>query len=285
MSSWNFIVYFSYRFHTFLIRPETSYDELVNIIRSRRIFLVDHDLLEIYDVRFQTYVLLDDEYIRNLQNRLPRTSISTLNGRIRKRRKVKTVQQSNARKYQRQSSVPLEKNDRVHLTTRVDIARSMSVHETSIDDLIQTNGIQHLMTFTDKEECLNYLARIESPKTIRFIISNLSNNEEIVTLVTKHVRRIYTLDTDKLFPIDCSLNEHSRLVIYDEDIGRLVQLIRDLTRRFLDKATSVEQTMVFLKWARKLYYRAMEIDSSSESESDILDSINQQLDKLEMQQR
>ena len=309
MSSWNFVIYCSYRFHTFLIRPETSYDELIKIIRTRLTFTVDRYLLEIYDVRFQTYVVLDDEFIRNLQKRLPKTSISTFEGRIRKQTRLAADHRSKDRKRQRTASISLDHDHTIiwlldpsidhsndsralkhqfHVTTTVDIARSMLDFDSCIDVLIQNNTQtgnenQHLTTFSNQEECLNFLGQVESKMKILFIISNLSN-PEIVPLIVKRVQMIYILGNTTLLPTYWNYDDQSSLLIFDDNICLIVRLIRDLARNFLDKAalvskSSVEQTIVLLKWARKLFHRAMEIDWSSGSET--LHSIDRQLETLE----
>lgn len=309
MSSWNFVIYSSHRFHTFLIHPQTSYDELIKIIRTRLTFILDHYLLEIYDVRFRAYVVLDDEFIRNLQKRLPRTSISTLEGRIRKQTRLTTEHRSKDRKRQRTSSTSLDQDHTIiwldpsidhsndsralkhqfHVTTTVDMARSMLDFDSCIDVSIQNNTQtgnenQHVTTFTNQEECLNFLAQVESKMKILFIISNLSN-PEIVPLIVKRVQMIYILGNTTLLPTYWNYDDQLSLLIFDDTICLVVRLIRDLARNFLDKAelvskSSVEQTVVLLKWARKLFHRAMKIDCSSGSET--LHSIDRQLETLEI---
>ncbi|CAF4202557.1 unnamed protein product, partial [Rotaria magnacalcarata] len=45
-------------------------------------FIFDDYLLEIYDTCLKRYIILDEEYFTNLQDRLARTAVSLLNGRI-----------------------------------------------------------------------------------------------------------------------------------------------------------------------------------------------------------
>lgn len=310
MSSWNFIIYYSYRFHTFLIRPETSYDELIRSIRTRLTFIVDSYLLEIYDVRFRMYVVLNDEFIRNLQKRLPKITISTFQGRIRKQTRLADDHQSKDRKRQRTASISFDHDHIIiwldpltdhsidshalkhqfHVITTGDIARPMLDYESCIDELIQNqsqidqrNQQQCLTIFSNQEECLNFLAQVESTMKILFVLSNISN-ADIIPLIVKRVQMIYILGNAMSLPTDWKFGDQLRLLIFDNNLCLLVRLIRDLARNILDRAalvskSSVEQTVGLLKWARKLFQRTMKIDSSSEA--DTLRSIDRQLEKLE----
>ncbi|CAF4569231.1 unnamed protein product, partial [Rotaria sp. Silwood2] len=52
------------------------------MITNQYKLILDNYLLEIYDSRYRRYIILDEEYFDNLKDRLSRTSVSTLNGRI-----------------------------------------------------------------------------------------------------------------------------------------------------------------------------------------------------------
>jgi hypothetical protein len=293
-----------------------NYDDLKQLISSHYKIILDNYVLEIYDLRFRRYVILDEEYIINLQDRLPRTSVSTLNGRIiirqRSRKNTNRNYLSIDRRRQRTSSFSL-KNDHLivwldshignpencrqlkhkfYITTMLDIARPMLDYELCIDDLIQTNSKSlnnqnHLNTFCNKDECLDFLKRVESTMKIIFITSNLFG-EEIVPLIVKRVHMIYILVNDTLFSYEWAFDYTSSLLIFDEATCLLVRLTRDLAQDFFEKAgltlkSSVKQTITLLKWARKLYIRANEIDTPSYLTT--LNSINHQLEKLECNDR
>lgn len=292
-----------------MINPNTHYNDLIQMINSQCQIILDNYLLEIYDTRFRCYIILNEEYILNLQDRLPRTSVSTLNGRIRIRQgSIRNPLSFNLKRKRTSSFLP--ENDHLiiwldsyighpencrqlkhkfQITTMLDIARSMLDYELCIDDLIQTNSKildnkKHLNIFSNKDECLNFLKQVESKIKILFITSNLFS-EEIVPLIVKRVQRIYILVNDKLFSYEWAFDYISNLLIFDNNIHLLVRLIRDLAQNFFEKAEntsklSVKQTIIFLKWARKLFNRANEIDSPSYLQT--LNSIDQRLEILEL---
>lgn len=271
------------------------------MIRTYFKLTLDNYFLEIYDARFRTYILLDEEYIRNLQDRLPRTSVSTLNGRIRHRDESR-----NYSSIERKPSFS-PKNDHLiiwldsyighpdhcrelkhkfHIITMVDIARPMLDYEYCIDDLIQTDSksINHLNTFSNKDECLEFLQGVESTMKILFITSNFFG-EEIVPLIIKRVQMIYILANDTFFSNEWTDDYRSSLLIFNDNIHLLVRLIRDLAQNFVEKAemtskSSVEQAIIFFRWARKLFTRANQIDYPSDLKT--LNSIERQLEILEL---
>jgi hypothetical protein len=279
------------------------------MISTRCKLIFDNYLLEIYDSRFRRYILLNEEYLLNLQDRLPRTSVSTLNGRIIIRQRFVRNTLSIDRKRKRTSSF-LPENDHLiiwldsyighpencrqlkhkfHITTMVDIARPMLDYEFCIDDLIQTNSKSidkksHLNTFSNKDECLDFLKQVESTIKILFITSNIYG-EEIVPLIVKRVHMIYILVNDRLFSYEWASDYKSNLLIFDDNLHLLVRLIRDLAQNFFEKAeltskSSVQQAIIFFKWARKLFHRANKIDSPSSL--NILNSIDRKLETLEL---
>ena len=311
MASWNLVIYFYHRIHSFFINPNTNYNELMHMVCNHYKLILDSYLLEIYDVRFRRFLILDEEYVTNLQDRLPRTSVSTLNGRIMTKhgpqRNTSRSYLSNDRKRKRTSSFPPQNEHLIiwldayighpencrqlkhkfHITTMLDNARPMLDYEFCIDDLIQTHSINnpnHLNTFFNKDECLDFLKRVESTMKVIFITSNLLG-EEIVPLIVKRVHMIYILVNDMVFSYEWAFDYSSSLLIFYDDIGLLVRLTRDLAQNFFEKAeltskSSVQQAITFFKWARKLYNRANEIDSPSYS--DTLNSIDRQLEILEL---
>jgi hypothetical protein len=276
--------------------------------------ILDNYLLEIYDSRFKRYIILDDEYIINLQDRLPRTSVSTLNGRLIKRQvSIKTTTRhyiSIDHKRKRTSSF-LPQNDHLiiwldshighpencrhlkhkfHITTMLDIARPMVDYELCIDDLIQTNSQSrnnknYFNTFCNKDECLDFLKQVESTMKILFITSNFFG-EEIVPLIVQRVHMIYILVYDRLFFYEWAFDYKSSLLIFNDDIDLLVRLIRDLAHNFVEKAemtaakSSLQQTVILLRWAKKLFNRANELDGPSFLYN--VNLIDRQLETLEM---
>jgi hypothetical protein len=276
------------------------------MISSQCKIILNNYLLEIYDPRFQSYIILNEEYIVNLQDRLPRTSISTLNGRIRLRQGLRRNPILIDRKRKRtSSSFSLENAHLIiwldypencreikykfHILTILDIARAMLDYELCIDDLIQTNSKiidqqNHLNTFNNKDECLNFLKQVKSTIKILFITSNLYS-EEIVPLIVQRVHMIYILVNDRLYSYEWTLDYISNLLIFHDNIHLLVRLIRDLAQNFFEEAqitlnSSVKQRIIFLKWAKQLFNRANEIDRPSFL--NILNSINQQIETLEL---
>ena len=312
MASWNLVMYFYHRIHSFPINPTMNYDNLKQMIVDHYKIILENYFLEIYDLRFRRYVILDEEYIINLQGRLPRTSVSTLNGRL-------TAQRNTSRNYltigckRKRTSSFSPQNDHLivwldsyigdpencrqlkhkfYITTMLDIARSMLDYEFCIDDLIQTNSKSinnsyYLNIFSNKDECLDFLQRVESTMKIIFITSNLFG-EEIVPLVVKRVHMIYILVNDTLFSYEWVFDYTSSLLIFNEATCLLVRLTRDLAQDFFERAeitrqSSVKQTITLLKWARKLHNRANEIDTPSYLAT--LNSINRQLETLECNDR
>ncbi len=304
MASWNLMVYFSHRFHSFSLNPNTHFNDLIQMIRTHLKLNFDNYLLEIYDSHFRRYIIPDEEYILNLQDRLPRTSVSTLNGRILNRRKYL----SSDRKRKRTSSVS-PANDHLiiwldsyigqpencrslkhkfHTTTMLDIARPMLDYEDCIDDLIQIdpNLIEkknHLNTFSNKDECLHFLRQVELPIKILFITSHLFS-EEIIPVIISRVHRIYILVNDRLSSYHCPVDYKSNLLIFHDNRNLLICLIRDLGQNFVEKAemiskSSRKQAIICFKWARQLFHRANEIDHPAYWKT--LNSINRQLETLE----
>ena len=310
MASWNLVIYFHYRVQSFSVSPNMHYNELLQMISSHYKLTLDNYLLEIYDSRFRRYIKLNEEYIVNLQDRLPRTSVSILNGRIIRRHvPLRNNYISIDHKRKRTSSFIIPEIDHLiiwldsfnehpenyshlkhkfNITTMINIARPMLDYEFCIDDLIQTNSNcinnkNHLNIFSNKDECLDFLTQVESTMKILFITSNLFG-EEIVPLIAKRVYMIYILVKDTLFSYEWTSNYKSILLIFHDDTCLLVQLTRDLAQNFVEKAeisskSSVNQAILFFQWARKLYNRANEIDSSSYLRN--LNSIDSQLDILE----
>ncbi len=299
-------MYFYHRTHNFSVNPNMNYNDLQEMISNHYNIILGSYLLEIYDLRFRRYVILDEEYIISLQDRLPRTSVSTLNGRILTRRNTSRNYLSTDLKRKQTSSFSPQNDHLIiwldsyighpencrqlkhlfYITTMFDIARSMLDYEVCIDDLIQTNSqsINHLNTFSNKDECLNFLKHVESKIKIIFITSNLLG-EEIVPLIVQRVHMIYILVNDTVFSYEWAFDYKSSLLIFHEATCLLVRLTRDLAQDFFEKAeltltSSVKQTITLLKWARKLYNRANEIDTPSYLPT--LKLINCRLERLEL---
>jgi hypothetical protein len=306
MACWNLAMYFYHRTHNFSVNPNMNYNDLQEMISNHYNIILGSYLLEIYDLRFRRYVILDEEYIISLQDRLPRTSVSTLNGRILTRRNTSRNYLSTDLKRKQTSSFSPQNDHLIiwldsyighpencrqlkhlfYITTMFDIARSMLDYEVCIDDLIQTNSqsINHLNTFSNKDECLNFLKHVESKIKIIFITSNLLG-EEIVPLIVQRVHMIYILVNDTVFSYEWAFDYKSSLLIFHEATCLLVRLTRDLAQDFFEKAeltltSSVKQTITLLKWARKLYNRANEIDTPSYLPT--LKLINCRLERLEL---
>ncbi|CAF1398455.1 unnamed protein product [Rotaria sordida] len=265
------------------------------MISSHYKLILDNYLLEIYDSRFRHYIIFDEEYFANLQDHLPRTSVSTLNGRIIIRqlslRNSTRSYLSNDRKRKRTSSfssqndhliiwldsyIGLPDNCRYlkhkfTITTTLNVARPMLDYEICIDDLIQINAKRKntenfLNIFSNKNECLEFLKQVESKMKIIFITSNLFG-KEIVPIIIQRVHIIYILVNDNLFSYEWAFDYKSNLLIFDDCLCLLIRLIRDLAQNFVEKAeniskSSLKHAITFLKLARKLYNRANEIDNS-----------------------
>ena len=309
MACWNLVVYFYHRTHTFSVNSTMNYNDLQEMISNHYKIILENYLLEIYDLRFRRYVILDEEYIINLQDRLPRTSVSTLNGRILTQRNTSQNYLSTDLKRKRTASFSPQNDHLIiwldsyighpencrqlkhlfYITTMFDIARSMLDYEFCIDDLIQTNSQSindrnYLNTFSNKDECLNFLKHVESKIKIIFITSNFFG-QEIVPLIVQRVHMIYILVNDTLFSYEWAFDYKSSLLIFHEATCLLVRLTRDLAQDIFETAeltltSSVKQTITLLKWARKLYNRANEIDTPSCLTA--LKSINNRLERLEL---
>lgn len=305
MASWNLILYYFHKIHSFSINPTTNYNDLKQMINTHCKINLDNYILEIYDLRFRQYIILNEEYILNLQNYLPRTSVTTLNGRIRirqglirnplsiNRKRKRTISCSPENEhiiiwldsYIDQPETNCQLKHQFSTTTMLDIARPMLDYDICIDNLIQTNRKpNHINTFNSKDDCLDFLQQIQSTRKILFIISNFFS-EDIVPLIVKYAYKIYILITDRLFPYDWTSDYLSNLLIFNDSIHLLVRLIRDLAHDFIEKAemiskSSIKQKISFLKSAKKLFNRANEIDRPSFLNT--LTSINRQLELLEL---
>ncbi|CAF2787859.1 unnamed protein product [Rotaria sp. Silwood2] len=279
------------------------------MITNQYKLILDNYLLEIYDSRYRRYIILDEEYFDNLKDRLSRTSVSTLNGRIMIPPQMSTRSYlSNDRKRKRTSSFSPQIDyliiwldsyighpdncrylkHKFTITTTLDVARPMLDYELCIDDLIQINSKRKntkkfLNIFSNKDECLEFFKRVESKMKIIFITSNLFG-EEIVPIIIQRVHIIYILVNDNIFSYEWAFDYKSNLLIFDDCLCLLIRLIRDLAKNFVEKAEntsklSLKHASTLLKWARELYNRANELDNSPYF--NIQNSIDSRLQTLE----
>lgn len=301
MALWNLTLYHFHKIHLFSINPHIHYNDLIKMINTKCKLNFDNYILEIYDLRYRQYLILNEEYILDLQNRLPRTSITTLSGRLQIPQRLIRNPIFISRKRKRTLSF-LPENEHIiiwldsyidyqfehqfSITTMFNIARSMIDYEICIDNLIQIDKKSNqIHTFNNKIDCLNFLEQIQSKRTILFVISNFLS-EEIVPLIVKQVYRIYILVVnDQSFSSEWAFDYLSNLLIFDNMKHLFVRIIRDLAQSFFNKAeemiskTLMEEKILFLKYAKKLFNRANDIDDPSFLPT--LNLINRQLDTLE----
>ncbi|CAF1529574.1 unnamed protein product [Rotaria magnacalcarata] len=314
MVLWNLIINFCQSVHSFFINANLHYNDLIQMMIDHYKFIFDDYLLEIYDTRLKRYISLDEEYFTNLQDRLARTAVSLLNGRITVRQlppndsRRDYLSANHVRKrtssFSSQTDVLIIWLDsyighpdhcqclkhKFRITTTLNVARIMLDYEICIDDLIQIHSKMHnnknlLNIFTNKDECIEFLQRLESKIKILFITSNLFC-EEIVPLVIQRVHSIYILVHDGLFSYEWIFDYKSNLLIFDNSLCLLIRLIRDLARNFVEKAEntsklSLKHAITFLKWARQLYNRANAIDDPPHFDI-ISNVIDRRLETLEL---
>jgi hypothetical protein len=82
MAVYKLYLRFDHRFHSFLILPEMSLTNIKETVGG--VFGISEDTFEIqvYNERFQCSIVLDDEYVEDLQQHLSRTYITTLSGDV-----------------------------------------------------------------------------------------------------------------------------------------------------------------------------------------------------------
>ncbi|CAF0988186.1 unnamed protein product [Adineta steineri] len=319
MIPFNFAVYFLNQFHTFFISSNLSYNELVQLIKKTFRGSLKDFILQIYDNRFKIYVEFDDEYINWLRNRLPRTSIETIFGRIISKRPATQRAQhppislsplSSDRMKQhviwldnyigRQENCPLLK---------LQFCKATSIHDYDINTVSFTGMIEPLIcldtipdpvsrnttqiycfnVFQDIERCLNFMKKVE-PHSITILITSNDFGSHIVPLLA-HLTHVfvYILQNDWYW-FEWGFDYLDRLQMFDHHQTLLIRIIRDLAFSYVQKAelcqkSQCNQSLVidalkYLQWARLLYERADRIDGTRFS-SERIEYINNQIDKYE----
>ncbi len=109
MASFCISVYFPFRYHTFLVNPETLYADLIKAVFKH--FSIDSNyenmfLFQIFDTRYKLYTEFDDGYINQLRKRLPRTSIENLFARIVCRQQIYLLSRQSLSSIRRKHTFP-----------------------------------------------------------------------------------------------------------------------------------------------------------------------------------
>ncbi|UJR34178.1 hypothetical protein I4U23_021585 [Adineta vaga] len=246
MASYNFNIYFGNRFTTFFIDHSLLYKDLVLCIETIFNINIKYFILQIYDERFQTYVEFDDEFINWLRQRLPRTSVATIFGRmIPKRNRTKhQVQPSislpstnfNQLKHQivwLDKYIGIPENHRLlkqqfHNITSIDTTYFTDDIDLSICDeqtLFETAKMSYFKVFEDIEICLEFINRTGF-RPVTILITSNDVGSHIVPLLNhlEHVF-IYILRND-WYQFQWGLDYLDRLQMFDHDQTLLIRITR-----------------------------------------------------------
>jgi hypothetical protein len=280
MASFNFFVYFPFRYQALLIKPEMLYADLIKIVFNHfHINLNDENLflLQIFDLRYKGYVEFDDGYINHLRKRLPRTSIENLYGRIVCRQQAYLLSRQSyfsmgnrltfpnclnsdlgAPMYSPPPYVIIWLDEYFALPNNF---RSMKRYlfeatlvegpicdawplDTDIDNLIQNN---HEADFDWSKGHLKMFTDID---LCRDYITSQQNN--LILLITSNrngqiiLPSIYDriLNTyvlrDSWYDFEWGVEYIESLQMFDDDLCMLTRVIRDLARYFVDRASQLE---------------------------------------------
>ncbi|CAF0973428.1 unnamed protein product [Adineta steineri] len=290
-----------------------------SLVEKTFLLRLKDSILQIYDNRFKTYVEFDDEYLNWLRNRLSRTSIQTIFGKIiLKRQTTRRVQHPSI------SLIPPSDDRVTHYIVWLDdyigrqencpylklaFCKATSIDDCSINtisftDMIEplicldtmpdtvsldTTQIDYFKVFQDIERCLNFMKEIE-PHSVTILIASNDFGSHIVPLLA-HLTHVfvYILQNDWYW-FEWGLDYVDRLQMFDDDQALLIRIIRDLAFSYVQKAqlcqisqfnqSAVSNALKYLQWGRLLYERADRIDGTRVS-SKRIEYINNQIDKYE----
>ncbi len=80
MASFNLHLQFNNKLYTFVLQSNMSLNHIKCTVGESCSISADTFYIQIYDERSNGYFVLDDEYLNDLHERLPRTYVSTLHG-------------------------------------------------------------------------------------------------------------------------------------------------------------------------------------------------------------
>ncbi|CAF1341968.1 unnamed protein product [Adineta ricciae] len=252
-------------------------------------FHLDRDqyFLEIFDQRYELYIILDQFYLGEIQTNPRFKNIQSHQLRIR------LINNKRPRTHLHRSFVSSEVTNEVpesnrsvsnHIVVWLDAYIAYPENNRQLKEyfsiITSTNqatrtlweelGINNLIAIRI-DSCVNFIENFSQSNTKIFLITTGLLGRKLVPRIYKnqHIHSIYVFTCCLAYQIDWVIDFLDKIIVFDHEFDLLSRITRDIASYYIQRASELiedcEKSLNYLSWSKKLFDKADLVDKFDQS--------------------